>query len=146
MESLLREAVEFHLEGMRADGASIPAGWPAVSHQARSATFTRMTQTRPMPRRVLLPDWVWAVAFVSTLVGSGLTDTLWFILGLIILLLIQGIYVFQIVRCPACRGRLTFHQAFVPRSTRYRFQLACSRCQVIWDTGKIRDDDVFFNS
>ena len=99
-----------------------------------------------MPRRVFLPDWVWAVAFVSVIVASLLTDTLWFLLALVCLLVIQGIYVFHIVRCPTCRGRLTFHQAFIPRTTRYRFQLACAHCQVVWDTGKISDDSSYIGS
>jgi hypothetical protein len=99
-----------------------------------------MTQTRPLPRRVFLADWVWAVAFVSTIAGSILTNTLWFFVGFVILAVVQGIYVFHIVRCPTCSGKLTFHQAFIPHTTRYRFQLACPRCQIVWDTGKIFDD------
>lgn len=100
----------------------------------------RMTPTRPLPRRVFLPDWVWAVAFVSTIAGSILTSTPWFFVGLVILAVVQGIYVLHIVRCPTCSGRLTFQQAFIPHTTRYRFQLACPHCQVVWDTGKISDD------
>jgi hypothetical protein len=60
--------------------------------------------------------------------------------------LIQGIYVFHFVRYPVCRGRLASHRAPVSRTTRYRFQLACPHCRVIWDTGEVRNDDVFFNS
>ncbi len=93
-----------------------------------------------MPRRVFLPDWVWTVTFVSTIAGSIVTDTPWFFVGLVILLFAQGIYVFHVVRCPTCSGRLRFHQAFIPHTTRYRFQLACPHCQVVWDTGKISDD------
>jgi hypothetical protein len=99
-----------------------------------------MTQTRPMPRRVFLPDWFWFVAFVSGIVGSWFTDTFWLPIALIVLLIIQGIYVFHVVRCPICSGRLTFHQAFIPHTTRYRFQLACAHCQIVWDTGKLSDD------
>jgi hypothetical protein len=100
-----------------------------------------MKQTRPLPRRVFLPDWFWVVAFVSTVIGSSWTGTPWFVAGLVILLLVQGIYVFHIVRCPTCNGRLTFHQTSIPHTSRYRFQLACSCCQVVWDTGKISDDN-----
>ena len=93
-----------------------------------------------MLRRIFLPDWVWYVLIASVILGSWLTDNLWFILGLVILLIIQGVYVFHFVRCPVCGGRVTFHQCFIPNTTRYRFQLACARCQIIWDTGKISDD------
>jgi hypothetical protein len=94
-----------------------------------------------MPRRVFLPDWVWAVAFVSAIIGSWLTNTPWFFLAMAVLAILQGIYVFHFVDCPTCDGRLTFHQAFIPNTTRYRFQLACPHCQVVWDTGKISDDN-----
>ena len=92
-----------------------------------------------MPRRVFLPNWVWYVVLVSVILEGCLTDTFWFLLSLVIMLIIQGVYVFHLVRCPTCNGRLTFHQAFIPNTTRYRFQLACGRCQVVWDTGKISD-------
>ena len=32
------------------------------------------------------------------------------------------------------------------RSTKYRLQFECKECQVLWDTGRIREDDGFFNS
>lgn len=95
-----------------------------------------------MPRRVFLPDWVWVALIVSTILGSWLADTVWFIFGLVVLLLIQGIYVFHFVRCPTCRERLVF----ISGTTRYRVQLTCPRCQNLWDTGKVREDDEFFNS
>ena len=100
-----------------------------------------MTATRPMPRRVFLPDWVWYVAVASVFVGSWFVEIPWFFIGVFVLALIQGIYVFHIVRCPTCRGRLFFHQDFIPYTTRYRFQLFCPRCRIIWDTGKISDDN-----
>jgi len=78
----------------------------------------RMTQTRPFPRRVFLPDWVWSVAFVATLAGSFFTSAPWFFIGLVLLAVVQGIYVFHVVRCPTCNGGLTFHQAFIPNTTR----------------------------
>src|SRR5262245_27719408 len=93
-----------------------------------------MTQTRPMPRRVFLPKWVWAVAFAVTIVGSWWTDTLWFFLGPVVLLVFQGVYVFYFARCPTCGGRLASHEAFNPRTTRDRFQLACARCRIVWET------------
>jgi hypothetical protein len=94
-----------------------------------------------MPHRVFLPNWVWNVALASVVVASWLsTDSLWLFLGLVAALFVQGLYVFHFVRCPVCHGSLTFHQAFIPHTTRYRFQLACSRCEIIWDTGKISDD------
>lgn len=101
----------------------------------------RIMQTLPFPRRVFLPDWVWAVAFVGTVAGSFLTSAPWFFIGPVFLAVGQGIYVFQIIRCPTCSGRLTFHQEFIPHTTRYRCQFACPHCQVFWDTGKISDDN-----
>jgi hypothetical protein len=99
-----------------------------------------MRPTRPFPRRVFLPDWIWQVAFLATIAGSFVFSTPWFVVGLFLLAMVQGIYVFHGVCCPTCRGRLKFHQAPIPYTTRYRFQLACPHCQVVWDTGKISDD------
>ena len=99
-----------------------------------------MAQTRQMPRRVFIPDWAWTVIFLSVILGTVFTGSLWFFVALAALLIAQGIYVFHVVRCPDCGGRLSFHQAFIPHTTRYRFQLACSACQIVWDTGKISDD------
>ena len=99
-----------------------------------------MTKTRPLPRRVFLPGWLWSVILLSVVLASMFLGSLWFLVGLIALLIVQGIYVFHFVRCPSCGGRLAFHQAFIPHTPRYRFQLACSACQIIWDTGKISDD------
>lgn len=99
-----------------------------------------MKRTCLLPHRVFLPDWVWALAFISTIVSSILANTPWPFLGIVILAAAQGLYVFNFVHCPTCSGRLTFHQALVPHTTRYRFQLACRRCQVFWDTGKSFED------
>src|SRR5690349_9186094 len=105
-----------------------------------------MSDVRPLPKSVLLPDWLWVTLFISAVAGSILTRSVWFIGGLIILIVAQGIYLFGIVRCPACFGKLAFHRGAVSaRSTRYRLQLECKVCHVIWDTGRIRDDE-FFNS
>ena len=93
-----------------------------------------------MPRRVFLPDWVWACVLVSTIAGSILTGTAWCFVGFVIVVVGQGVYVFNVVRCQDCRGRLTFHKAPTGHGTRYRFQPACPRCAVAWDTGKISDD------
>ena len=98
-----------------------------------------MKQTRPLPRRVFLPDWLWSVVLLSVMLASVFLGSPWFIVGLITLLIVQGIYVY-FVRCPNCRGRLAFHKGFIPNTRRYRFQLACPKCQIIWDTGKISDD------
>lgn len=98
-----------------------------------------MKQTRPLPRRVFLPDWLWSVVLLSVMLASVFLGSPWFIVGLITLLIVQGIYVY-FVRCPNCRGRLAFHKGFIPNTRRYRFQLACSKCEIIWDTGKISDD------
>ena len=93
-----------------------------------------------MPHRVFLPDWFWVIVLVATVVGTCWTDSPWFFAGLFILLMAQGIYVFHVVRCPTCGGGLKFHREDIPYTTRYRFQLACPHCQVVWGTGKISDD------
>ena len=106
-----------------------------------------MSDVRPLPKTVLLPDWVWVTLIISTVAGSVFTGSVWFVIGLIIVIVAQGIYLFGIVRCPACSRKLAFHRGDVSaRSTRYRLQLECKECHVIWDTGRIRDDDEFFNS
>ena len=106
-----------------------------------------MSEIRPLRKPVLLPDWLWAMLFVSTVAGSILTHSFWFVAGLATIIIAQGIYLFALARCPACSGRFSFHRGHLPgRSTRYRLQLECKRCHVVWDTGRIRDDDVFFNS
>ena len=106
----------------------------------RQASLSHVETTRSLPRRIFLPDWVWAFAFVSTIAGSIVTDTPWFFVGLAVLAIGQGMHVFHVVRCPVCRGRLAFHNAPTGHATRYRFQLACPRCLVRWDSGKISDD------
>jgi hypothetical protein len=83
---------------------------------------------------------------VLVVVGSILTGKLWFVVGLIFLVTAQGIYLFGIARCPACSGKFMFHRENLPSpSTRYRLQLECKKCHTVWDTGRIRDDDVFFS-
>jgi hypothetical protein len=99
-----------------------------------------MKQTRSLPRRLFLPDWLWLVVFLAVITASVITGSIWFIVSFVVLLLVQGIYVFNFVRCPSCGGRLAFHQTFISGTPRYRFQLACSTCQINWDTGKISDD------
>jgi len=93
-----------------------------------------------MPRRVFLPYWVWAVAVVAVVAEWILTNNNWFFAGLFVLAIGENIYVFYIVRCPTCSGRLTFSKAFIARTTRYRIHLACPQCQIVWDTGTISDD------
>jgi hypothetical protein len=97
-------------------------------------------QTRPLPQKLFLPDWLWAVVFLSVIAASVITGSIWFIVSFVILLLVQGIYVFNFMRCPNCDGKLAFHQAFISGTPRYRFQLSCSKCQINWDTGKVSDD------
>ena len=106
-----------------------------------------MNDVRPLPRSVLLPDWLWVVLFTATVTGSVLKESVWFLVGLAISAMAQGIYLFGFARCPACSGKFVLHRGEVSgRSTRYRLQLRCKRCRSIWDTGRIRDDDMFFNS
>ncbi len=106
-----------------------------------------MSEVRPLPKTVLLPDWLWVTLFISAVAGSIFTGSVWFIIRLIVVVVAQGIYLFGIVRSPACFGKLTFHRGGISaRSTRYRLQLECKVCHVVWDTGRVRDDDEFFNS
>jgi hypothetical protein len=105
-----------------------------------------MSIVRPFPRRVLLPDWVVVSLIIAVVVGEILTDSVWFIVGLVLLLLVQGIDLFVIVSCPDCSGRLQFCRVNVPGGkTRYTLQLRCKKCRNIWDTGRVRDDS-YFNS
>jgi hypothetical protein len=106
-----------------------------------------MNDVRPPRKPVLLPDWLWVVLLVSAVAGSILTESLWFNAGLVAVIMGQGIYLFGLARCPACSGKLSFHRgARIGRSSRYRLQLECKRCHTVWDTGRLRDDDVFFSS
>ena len=106
-----------------------------------------MNPVRPLRKIVFLPDWLWNCLFVLVVAGSIVTESIWFFISLIIVVLAQGIYLFVFARCPTCRGKFTFHRGELSRSsTKYRLQLKCRRCHMIWDTGRIRDDDVFFNS
>lgn len=106
-----------------------------------------MNDARSLPKPALLPDWFWGVVCVTTVVGSLLTHSAWFLARLAIIIMAQGVYLFGIARCPACSGKFSFHREDLPgRSTKYRLQLECKHCHVIWDTGRIRDDNVFFNS
>jgi len=106
-----------------------------------------MKDIRPLRTPVLLPDWLWVALFVSTVAGSILTKFVWFVAGLTMVIMAQGIYLFGLARCPACSGKFSFHRGpSAGRSTRYRLRLECKHCHTIWDTGRIRDDDVFFNS
>jgi hypothetical protein len=106
-----------------------------------------MNDVRPLTKQVLLPDWLWVVLFVLTVAGSILTRSIWFAIGLAIVVMAQGIYLFGLARCPACSGRFLFHRGGLRgRTSRYRLQLECKHCHMVWDTGRIRDDDVFFNS
>jgi hypothetical protein len=106
-----------------------------------------MNGARPLQKPVLLPDWLWVVLFVLAIAGSILTQTVWFVAGLAAVILAQGIYLFGLARCPACFGKFSFHRGRLPGpSTRYPLQLECKHCHTVWDTGRIRDDDVFFNS
>ena len=90
-----------------------------------------------MPRKIFLPDWFWWVALAGGIVVLCLTGSLWFLVGLAVLLLVQGIYVFHFVRCPGCHARLTYHQDCIPGTRSYHFQLTCKDCHVHWDTGKV---------
>ncbi len=108
--------------------------------QPTADTLTPMEPARPFPRRVFLPDWVWAVAFVGTVAGTLVTDSAWCFGVPAFLAFAQGIYVYHLVRCPTCSGRLQVQLAPIPYTTCSRFQLACPRCQIVWDTGKISDD------
>jgi hypothetical protein len=106
-----------------------------------------MSEVRSLPKPVPLPDWLWDVLFVSAVAGSVWSQSVWFVAGLAVIVVAQGVYLFGLVRCPTCSGKLSFHRGNISgRSTRYRLQLECKHCHVVWDTGRIRDDDVFFNS
>jgi hypothetical protein len=106
-----------------------------------------MSDVRPLPKSVLMPDWFWVVLVVSAVAGSIFTQSVWFVIGLISIVVAQGIYLFGIARCPVCSRKFSFHRGDVPgHSTKYLLQLECKQCHIIWDTGRIRDDDEFFNS
>jgi hypothetical protein len=62
-----------------------------------------MTETRPMPRKIFLRGWLWWGALAGVILASFLTDTLWFLLVLIALLFIQGIYVFHLADVRAAK-------------------------------------------
>src|SRR5437879_6398295 len=119
-----------------------PCGPPAsLSSAVRQCTTTNMSVVRTLQRRVLLPDWLWVILILLTVAGSILTGSIWFLAGLIALVIAQGFYLVGIARCPACSGRFSFHRGNIPgSSTRYRLQLECKQCHIIWDTGRIRDD------
>ena len=85
---------------------------------------------------------MWGVLFVATIVLSEVTDSSWPLFALIALVLGQGIYAFGIVRCPACQGRLSFDRKDIPGTSRYRVRLACRKCDVIWDTGRVSNDEM----
>jgi hypothetical protein len=94
-----------------------------------------------MPRKLFLPEWVMAAAFLLAVIASVITDTEWLMFAFILLLLCQGIYAFILVRCPTCNGRLKFHKDYFHGRLDYRIQFTCTRCLVTWDTGKLGSDD-----
>src|SRR5258708_4873072 len=100
-----------------------------------------MKQVRPLQKAVLLPDWLWHCLLISTVLGSIFTNSVWFVVGLVVLILAQGFYLFGIARCPACSGKFAPHHAYLGSFTEmYRLQVECKRCHMIWDTGRTRDD------
>ena len=94
-----------------------------------------------MPRKLFLPEWVWFVGFLLTVVVAALTRNEWYLLAYFVLLISQGIYACILVRCPTCHGRLKFHKGYFPGSMAFRIQLDCAHCLVRWDTGKQGSDD-----
>ena len=101
-----------------------------------------MTETRPLRRRIFLPDWVWAILLPVTILISLVTSPLWPLVGLAAVLLAQGIYAFHLVRCPACQARLRFRRGSIPGTSRYHVQLACGKCGAVWNTGRVCDDTI----
>src|ERR1041384_5735424 len=101
-----------------------------------------MSSVRPLRKAVILPDWLWHCLFISAVVGSAITGSVWFVIGLVILILAQGFYLFGLARCPICSGRFTAHRGrFLNSFTEmYRLHLECKQCHAIWDTGRIRDE------
>src|SRR5580658_5921104 len=106
-----------------------------------------MSEVQRLQKTVLLPDWLWVLLFIIVIVCSIFIGSIWFFVGLFVILLAQGVYLFGIARCPACSGKFIFHRGrYLEASMRYRLELECKRCRTIWDTGRIRDDNTFFNS
>ena len=101
---------------------------------------THMMEIRPIRRRIFVPEWVVAAVFVVVILGTTLTGTFWFFLLGFALVVVEGFCISR-VRCPACGGRVKFHQTFIGQSKLFRCQFVCNRCQVLWDTGKIGDAD-----
>lgn len=105
-----------------------------------------MSTVRRLKQKVLLPDWFWIALIIVAIAGEIFFDSIWFVAGLVVLLLAQGIYLFVIARCPDCSGHFAFHRGGISRyTTRYHLELECKKCHAIWDTGRIRDDS-YFNS
>ena len=100
-----------------------------------------MPTVRTFPRTVFLPEWCWIGLLVLSDGMSIVMDSGFWILPVVALALLQGLYVYRFVRCPECSQRMRPLQEEISGSTRYRFQFLCKRCDVAWDTGKICDDE-----
>ncbi len=102
-----------------------------------------MSDVRPLNRAVFVPDWVFIVLFVTTLIGSIVTQTVWFLVGLVVAILVQGFYVCLIARCPNCgaRGFLLRGGETTGYDRPYRLHLECRRCRTLFDTGRIRKNE-----
>jgi hypothetical protein len=105
-----------------------------------------MSEVQRLQKTVLLPDWLWVLLFIIVIVCSIFIGSIWFFVGLFVVLVAQGVYLFGIARCPVCSGKFGFHRGRQGASTRYRLELECKRCRTIWDTGRIRDDNTFSHS
>jgi len=93
------------------------------------------------PRNVFLTERCWVGLLVFSVGLSILGDSGCWILPVVALALLQGLYVYRFVRCPECSQRMEPFQEEISGSTRYRFQFLCKPCDVAWDTGKICDDE-----
>lgn len=104
-----------------------------------------MSNVQPLKRAVLLPDWGLIVLFVTAVVGSVVTQTVWFIVGLVIVLLVQGFYVCLLARCPNCGGHgFLFRGGETAGADRpFRLHLECRQCHTRFDTGRTRKNELF---